>query len=102
MAISKYEGEPIELVLADVDGTLVTSEKELTPRAIEAVRKLKEAGIRFAVTSGRPPRGGARPQDERGRHPFGVHEGASPGGYEDARRATGARAPDRRLQRRTL
>jgi len=57
MAISKYEGEPIELVLADVDGTLVTSEKELTPRAIEAVRKLKEAGIRFAVTSGRPPRG---------------------------------------------
>lgn len=48
---------PIELVLADVDGTLVTSEKELTPRAIEAVRELHAAGIRFAVTSGRPPRG---------------------------------------------
>jgi Cof subfamily protein (haloacid dehalogenase superfamily) len=47
----------IELVLADVDGTLVTSEKELTPRAIDAVRKLKQAGIKFAVTSGRPPRG---------------------------------------------
>jgi Cof subfamily protein (haloacid dehalogenase superfamily) len=47
----------VELVLADVDGTLVTSEKELTPRAIEAVRKLGQAGIRFAVTSGRPPRG---------------------------------------------
>jgi Cof subfamily protein (haloacid dehalogenase superfamily) len=47
----------IELVLADVDGTLVTSEKQLTPRAVEAVRKLHEAGIRFAVTSGRPPRG---------------------------------------------
>ncbi|MFI4991534.1 MAG: Cof-type HAD-IIB family hydrolase [Solirubrobacterales bacterium] len=51
-------GKPqIELVLADVDGTLVTSEKQLTPRAIEAVRKLKQAGVRFAVTSGRPPRG---------------------------------------------
>jgi len=47
----------IELMLADVDGTLVTSEKELTPRAIDAVRKLKQAGIQFAVTSGRPPRG---------------------------------------------
>jgi Cof subfamily protein (haloacid dehalogenase superfamily) len=47
----------IELMLADVDGTLVTSEKELTPRAIDAVGKLKQAGIQFAVTSGRPPRG---------------------------------------------
>ncbi|HUA74765.1 MAG TPA: Cof-type HAD-IIB family hydrolase [Solirubrobacteraceae bacterium] len=47
----------IELVLADVDGTLVTSEKELTRRSIDAVRALGEAGVRFAVTSGRPPRG---------------------------------------------
>jgi hypothetical protein len=47
----------IELVLADVDGTLVTPEKELTPRAIDAVRALGDADIRFAVTSGRPPRG---------------------------------------------
>jgi Cof subfamily protein (haloacid dehalogenase superfamily) len=47
----------IELVLADVDGTLVTSEKQLTDRAIAAVRKLKQREIEFAVTSGRPPRG---------------------------------------------
>ena len=47
----------IELVLADVDGTLVTPEKELTDRTIEAVGRLKDAGIKFAVTSGRPPRG---------------------------------------------
>jgi HAD superfamily hydrolase (TIGR01484 family) len=47
----------IELVLADVDGTLVTPDKELTPRAIEAVRRLKQAAVKFAVTSGRPPRG---------------------------------------------
>ena len=47
----------IELVLADVDGTLVTPEKELTERAIAAVRRLADAGIKFAVTSGRPPRG---------------------------------------------
>jgi Cof subfamily protein (haloacid dehalogenase superfamily) len=47
----------IALVLADVDGTLVTPEKELTERTIAAVRRLREAGIKFAVTSGRPPRG---------------------------------------------
>ncbi|HUN79774.1 MAG TPA: Cof-type HAD-IIB family hydrolase [Solirubrobacteraceae bacterium] len=48
---------PIRLLLADVDGTLVTQQKVLTERSIEAVRKVHEAGILFAVTSGRPPRG---------------------------------------------
>ena len=47
----------IRLFLADVDGTLVTNDKVLTDRAIAAVAKLKEAGILFAITSGRPPRG---------------------------------------------
>jgi Cof subfamily protein (haloacid dehalogenase superfamily) len=45
------------LLLADVDGTLVTQDKILTDRAIAAVKSLAKAGIRFAVTSGRPPRG---------------------------------------------
>jgi Cof subfamily protein (haloacid dehalogenase superfamily) len=44
-------------MLADVDGTLVTQDKVLTQRAIEAVRRLGEVGILFAITSGRPPRG---------------------------------------------
>jgi Cof subfamily protein (haloacid dehalogenase superfamily) len=47
----------ISLVLADVDGTLLTEEKVLTPRARGAVGSLRSAGIRFAITSGRPPRG---------------------------------------------
>ncbi|MDP9172600.1 MAG: Cof-type HAD-IIB family hydrolase [Planctomycetota bacterium] len=47
----------ISLLLADVDGTLVTSQKVLTDRSKQAVARLKEAGIIFAVTSGRPPRG---------------------------------------------
>jgi Cof subfamily protein (haloacid dehalogenase superfamily) len=47
----------ISLVLADVDGTLVTEDKVLTKRAQEAVQRLKGAGIRFAITSGRPPKG---------------------------------------------
>jgi hypothetical protein len=47
----------ISLVLADVDGTLVTRDKVLTERARAAVAALHAAGIRFAITSGRPPRG---------------------------------------------
>ena len=49
--------DPIRLVLADVDGTLVTQQKVLTARTKEAVGKLREAGIMFATTSGRPPGG---------------------------------------------
>ncbi len=48
---------PVKLLVADVDGTLVTSDKVLTERSVEAVRELSRRGIRFAVTSGRPPRG---------------------------------------------
>ncbi len=47
----------IRLLLADVDGTLVTKEKALTPRAVAAVQALRQRGIGFAITSGRPPRG---------------------------------------------
>ncbi len=47
----------IRLVIADVDGTLVTQDKVLTPRSIESVKHLREAGIAFSITSGRPPLG---------------------------------------------
>ena len=47
----------ISLVLADVDGTLVTEQKILTERAQAAVQRLHDVGIRFAITSGRPPKG---------------------------------------------
>ncbi len=47
----------IRLVISDVDGTLVTQDKTLTPHSIAAVRRLREAGIAFSITSGRPPLG---------------------------------------------
>jgi len=49
--------KPVKMVIAAVDGTLVTQEKVLTKRATEAVLRLHDAGIQFSVTSGRPPRG---------------------------------------------
>jgi len=51
------EKRKISLVLADVDGTLVTEQKVLTERAQAAVQSMHKAGILFAITSGRPPKG---------------------------------------------
>jgi Cof subfamily protein (haloacid dehalogenase superfamily) len=47
----------IRLLLADVDGTLVTKEKILTDAAKAAADDLRKAGVTLAITSGRPPRG---------------------------------------------
>jgi Cof subfamily protein (haloacid dehalogenase superfamily) len=47
----------VSLFIADVDGSLVTEDKVLTKRARAAVKALDAAGISFAITSGRPPRG---------------------------------------------
>ncbi len=49
--------DEIALVLSDVDGTLVTDDKTLTDAPRGAVAGLRRAGILFAITSGRPPRG---------------------------------------------
>lgn len=53
----KVSAPEIKLLIADVDGTLVTPEKVLTEAARDAVRDLHKAGIAVSITSGRPPRG---------------------------------------------
>lgn len=47
----------VSLVVSDVDGTLVTSDKVLTERSRQAVARLGAAGIGFTVVSSRPPFG---------------------------------------------
>ncbi|MCK1626815.1 HAD family phosphatase [Bradyrhizobium sp. 160] len=47
----------IRLLLADVDGTLVTRDKKLTEATKTAAAELHDAGLVLAITSGRPPRG---------------------------------------------
>jgi len=49
--------EDVRLVVADVDGALVTPDKVVTARAHAAVQQIVETGIAFTITSGRPPRG---------------------------------------------
>ncbi|MCW6508703.1 Cof-type HAD-IIB family hydrolase [Lichenifustis flavocetrariae] len=48
---------PIALVVSDVDGTLVTRDKRVTPRARAAVENLRRQGIYFTIMSARPPVG---------------------------------------------
>jgi Cof subfamily protein (haloacid dehalogenase superfamily) len=47
----------IALVISDVDGTLVTSDKRLTERSVQAVKRLHRHGIGFSIVSSRPPMG---------------------------------------------
>src|SRR3546814_15288997 len=47
----------VSLVLADVDGTLVTEDKVLTKRVQADMSALQYAGIYFAMPSGRPSLG---------------------------------------------
>ncbi|WP_347554265.1 HAD family hydrolase [Robbsia sp. KACC 23696] len=47
---------PIRAVLSDIDGTLVRSDKSLSPAVIDAVTALRRAGIAFSIASARPPR----------------------------------------------
>lgn len=48
---------PIRLIVSDIDGTLVTKAKVITPRARATIQELKRRGIGFAVASARPPAG---------------------------------------------
>ena len=47
----------VRLVVSDVDGTLVTSDKQLTEAGIRAVQSLHARGIGFTAVSSRPPFG---------------------------------------------
>lgn len=43
----------IKAIMCDVDGTLLTSEGVVSPRTIEAIRKAREQGILFGLSTGR-------------------------------------------------
>jgi len=47
----------IRLVVSDVDGSLVTRDKKLTPAAVAAVQDLHRRGVQFTAVSSRPPFG---------------------------------------------
>jgi Cof subfamily protein (haloacid dehalogenase superfamily) len=57
MASRREAPEDVRLVVADVDGALITPDNVVTPRARAAVRELIKSGIAFTIASARPPRG---------------------------------------------
>ena len=67
---------PIRLLVSDVDGTLVTTDKLLTDATVAAVRRLAEHGIGFTIVSSRPPFGLASLVSRLGLTlPFGAYNG---------------------------
>ena len=47
----------VKLVVSDVDGTIVRSDKSVAPSTIDAVARLKANGVPVAIVSARPSRG---------------------------------------------
>ena len=47
------------ILALDLDGTLLNSSKEITPRTLSALLRLQEQGATVVIASGRPPRGSA-------------------------------------------
>lgn len=55
--MNRKNGSPeIGLVISDIDGTLLTSNHELTRSAKKAAKRLVDSGIKLALASSRPPR----------------------------------------------
>jgi Cof subfamily protein (haloacid dehalogenase superfamily) len=57
MTFRRVPTTKISAIVSDVDGTLVTNDKQLTDRTRLAVAAIRKAGIPFSVISSRPPRG---------------------------------------------
>ncbi|WP_122315401.1 HAD family hydrolase [Pseudomonas cichorii] len=48
--------DPVRFMMSDIDGTLLRPDHSLAPATVDAVRRLRDAGIHFTVASSRPPR----------------------------------------------
>lgn len=46
-----------KVLILDIDGTLTNSKKEITPKTLEAMLKVQEAGHTIMIASGRPTQG---------------------------------------------
>lgn len=68
----------IELMISDVDGTLVHADKTIGEATVAAVKELRAAGVAFTIVSSRPPRGMLYPRRMLGiDQPFAAFNGGS-------------------------
>ncbi len=71
-------GERISLLVSDIDGTLVTDDKQLTAGVAAAAAKLEPAGVHLSLVSSRPPMGFAALSRQLGlKAPIGAFNGGA-------------------------
>ncbi|MDE6634143.1 MAG: HAD-IIB family hydrolase, partial [Bacteroidaceae bacterium] len=46
-----------KLIVLDVDGTMLNSNREVTKRTVQTLRRVQQMGIKVALASGRPTYG---------------------------------------------
>ncbi|EPM81003.1 Cof-like hydrolase family protein, partial [Pseudomonas syringae pv. actinidiae ICMP 18804] len=54
--MSEPSSSSVQFLLSDIDGTLLRRDHSLSQANIEAIRRLRQAGIHFTLASSRPPR----------------------------------------------
>src|SRR6185503_20949449 len=70
-------GPRVRLVALDIDGTLLRSDKTLSPRTREAVARARRGGVRVVLVTGRRHPSARKVADELGPAlPLVVHNGA--------------------------
>ena len=68
----------IRLVVSDMDGTLLTSDQQVTGQSLSAIRALERAGVPLCLVSSRPPGGMEMYFDQLGiRTPYGALNGGT-------------------------
>lgn len=68
----------ISLLVSDIDGTLVTDDKQLTAAVASAASKLEPAGVHLSLVSSRPPTGFAALSRQMGlKAPIGAFNGGA-------------------------
>ncbi len=53
---TRQQGAPPRLVATDLDGTIIRGDGSISPRTIAAFGRVEQAGARFILVTGRPPR----------------------------------------------
>lgn len=44
----------IKLVAVDIDGTLITKDRKITPEVYDAIQEAKKQGVKVIIATGRP------------------------------------------------
>ena len=44
----------IKLIAVDIDGTLLNSQRQVTPEVFQAIQDAKAAGVKVVIATGRP------------------------------------------------